>query len=275
VIRRQLIDRSHKLSITRQCELMGISRSTVYYEPRPESSLNLELMRVMDEVFIEYPFFGVPGMYKWLRNRLNYRVNYKRIERLYRLMGLQSVAPKPNTSKRAPCSYVYPYLLRDLIIKGPNHVWAADITYVPMTRGFMYMFAIIDIYSRYVVGWDISSTMEAPWCCQVLCDAIGRFGKPKILNTDQGSQFTSDLWVSSLRTNTIDISMDGKNRAIDNVFIERFWRSLKYEWIYLHPTGDGRELYSGVKDYIHFYHVDRYHSSLNDSTPFSVYQQKS
>lgn len=268
------IDWNHSLSIQKQCELLDISRSTAYYRPRPESELNLMLMFLMDRHYLDHPELGVPGMYAWLRYTKGQLINYKRVERLYSQMGLQSIAPGPNTSKKTTGVYVYPYLLSTIEVTTPNQVWAADITYIPMPVGFMYKFAIIDLFSRYLVGWDISSTMEASWCCQVYKDCLKRHGSPGIINTDQGSQFTSNEWVDSVRDSGAKISMDGKNRAIDNVFIERYWRSLKYEWVYPHPASTGQELYGGIKTYVRYYNEERLHSSLQHQTPFAVYRPK-
>lgn len=269
-----MVDTKGELSIAAQCSLLGIHRSGWYREPRRESQLNLRLMRLMDEKYLQCPFYGVPRMYTWLRMDKGFEVNYKRVERLYKQMGLRALLPAPDTSRRHPSSYTYPYLLRGLEITTCNQVWSADITYIPMKAGYMYLFALMDVYSRYVVGWDVSSSMDASWCTAVLQQACKKHGRPKILNTDQGSQFTSDEWINALKKRKIAISMDGKGRAIDNIFIERFWWSLKHEHVYSNPADDGLDLFAGLRKYIHFYHVERRHGNLNKLTPSMVYQQK-
>jgi len=276
--RRLHVDRAHeKLSIVRQCDILGIHRSGFYYKPVGESNLNLELMRLMDEHFMLHPWLGVPRMTEWLNKDKGYSVNHKRIERLYRLMGLQAVGPKPNTSRPLKSHKVYPYLLRNLTIEGPNHVWAMDITYIPVQRGYLYLVAVIDLFSRYVVNWSLSNTMTAQWCTEVLDEAIRKHGRPRILNTDQGSQFTSEEFTGYVDAEhpdgTITLSMDGKGRAIDNIFIERLWRSLKYEHVYLFPASDGVQCYQGIKAYFRYYNTMRRHQSLNGQTPQTIYQQ--
>ena len=267
-----LVDKDHQtLSMTRQCELLGISRSMCYYQPKGESSLNLELMRLIDEQYMKYPFMGVSRMSVWLNMDMGYHVNEKRIRRLYRLMGIEAIAPKPNTSKPGKGHKVYPYLLRGLEIDRPNQVWATDITYVPVQGGYLYLMAIIDLYSRFVVGWSLSNTMQADWCKQVLEQAIETNGAPQIVNTDQGSQFTSQVFTGFVGKSGIQMSMDGKGRAIDNVFIERLWRSVKYERIYLYPASDGLECYKGLKQYFEFYNYQRRHSSIDHQVPVHRY----
>jgi putative transposase len=266
--KRHLVHRENSpLSIVKQCELLEIHRSGIYFKPKLESLLNLRLMRLIDEKFIDCPFYGVPRMTTWLNEDMGYAVNHKRIERLYKVMGIQSIFPKKNLSKRNQKHKIYPYLLKNLIINRPNQVWQADITYIPLERGFMYMVAIIDVYSRKVLNWSISNTMNVEWCLQVYEDAIKQFGCPEILNTDQGSQFTSPIFTKASIDRDIKISMDGKGRALDNIFIERFWRALKYEHIYLNPANGGLELYEGVRKYIGFYNTERRHTSINNNTP--------
>lgn len=266
--KRHLVHRENSpLSIVKQCELLEIHRSGIYFKPKLESLLNLRLMRLIDEKFIDCPFYGVPRMTTWLNEDMGYVVNHKRIERLYKVMGLQTIFPKKNLSKRNQKHKIYPYLLKNLIIDRPNQVWQADITYIPLERGFMYMVAIIDVYSRKVLNWSISNTMNVEWCLQVYEDAIKQFGCPEILNTDQGSQFTSPIFTKASIDRDIKISMDGKGRALDNIFIERFWRALKYEHIYLNPANGGLELYEGVRKYIGFYNTERRHTSINNNTP--------
>lgn len=272
--KRHMVSKEHtQLSIVRQCEVLEIHRSGIYFKPRPESGYNLHLMRLIDEKFLDCPFYGVPRMTTWLREDMGHRVNPKRIERLYKLMGLQTIFPKKNLSKRNKEHKIYPYLLKNLPITKPNHVWQADITYIPLERGFMYMIAFIDVYSRKVLNWSISNSMTADWCLQVYEDAIIQYGAPQILNTDQGSQFTSPIFTKASLDRNIKISMDGKGRALDNIFVERFWRILKYEHIYLRPANGGIELYEGVKKYIDFYNQNRRHSSIGNITPDSCYQQ--
>ncbi len=235
-----MISRGHStLSIEQMCVLLTICRSSLYIKSKGESIKNLELMRLMDEHYMEHPYKGAPRMHKYLTLDLGYKINSKRTARLYYdVMGLRAIMPGPHTSKRNKDHKVYPYLLRDLVICRPNQVWAMDITYIPMEKGFLYLTAIIDLYSRFVVGWSVSSTMDSEWCAQVLQEAVSIYGKPEILNTDQGCQFTSEHFTTTVtKTLKIRLSMDGRGRATDNAFIERLWRSVKYEKIYLFPPG--------------------------------------
>jgi putative transposase len=272
--RKQHIDKANQLSVVHQCELLQVHRSGFYYQPVPESPFNLELMRLIDEKHMLHPWLGVPRMTKWLRLDMGQRVNHKRVERLYELLGIQAIGPKPNTSKPGKGHKVYPYLLRKLVIDRPNQVWAMDITYVPVQGGYLYLVAVIDLFSRYVVNWSLSNTMTSKWCKQALEEAIRQFGKPEILNTDQGSQFTADEFTQYVINDLeIRLSMDGKGRAIDNIFIERLWRSVKYEHVYLLPASDGLECYQGLKTYFSYYNEERRHQSLNDQTPLTVFQQ--
>jgi putative transposase len=271
------IDKAEKLSISRQCELIEVTRSSFYYKPVGESILNLELMRLIDQEYLLHPWLGVPRMTTWLREDKGFKINPKRIERLYRLMGLSATGPKPNTSKKGKgkCHRVYKYLLRGLKIERPNQVWAMDITYIPVQNGYLYLCAIIDLYSRFVVGWSLSNTMTSEWCKKTLKGAIDQYGRPEILNTDQGSQFTAYEfcnWVTHPEQ-SIRLSMDGKGRAIDNIFIERLWRSVKYEHVYLFTASDGLECYKGLKKYFDYYNTQRRHQSLNQQTPLTVYEQ--
>ena len=230
--KRHLVSRENApMSIVKQCELLEIHRSGIYFKPKLESTLNLKLMRMIDEKFIDCPFYGVQRMTTWLRDDMGCIVNHKRIERLYKVMGLQTIFPKKNLSKRNQKHKIYPYLLKNLPIVRPNQVWQTDITYIPLERGFMYMVAIIDVFSRKVLNWSISNTMNVEWCLQVYEDAIKQYGCPEIINTDQGSQFTSPIFTKASLDRDIKISMDGKGRALDNIYIERFWRALKYEHI--------------------------------------------
>jgi putative transposase len=271
--RRTLVVKAKKeISISRQCDLLGIHRSGYYYKASKEKPLNLELMEQIDKCYTQYPFMGVPSMTQWLTKDMGYKINKKRVERLYRLMGIYGIVPGPHTSKGNKEHKKYPYLLRNLTITHSNHVWGIDITYIPIKGGYMYLIAIIDLYSRFVVGWSLSNTMEAEWCVEVVNKAIKEHGKPEILNSDQGSQFTSDLFTQNLIDQFITISMDGKGRATDNIFIERLWRSLKYEDIYLKVYENGVDLYNGVQAYLKYYNQQRRHSSIDYKFPFQVYQ---
>lgn len=268
--KRQLIDTRHpKLSIACQCELLGLSRSSYYYEPIGESAVNLKYMKLIDRQFLDTPFYGVKRMTYYLRN-LGYVVNEKRVRRLMRLMNLQAIYPKPRTSSSHLGHEKYPYLLRNVPITYSNQVWSTDITYIGMKRGFMYLVAIIDWYSRYVLSWEISNHMETGFCISTLKKALEQ-AKPSIFNTDQGTQFTAQAFTQVLKDHQIQISMDGKGRAIDNVFIERLWRSVKYENIFLKQYNNGIELWQGLKQYFDFYNHQRPHLSLNGRTPVAVY----
>ena len=261
-----------ELSVVRQSELLCIHRSGIYYTPCMESPFNLDLMKVIDEQFLKMPFYGISRMTEHLKSK-GYLVNIKRIRRLYRLMDLRAIFPVPRTTWANKKHKKYPYLLRDLVINRPNQVWACDITYIPMRHGFMYLVAIIDLYSRFVVNWGISNSLEADFCLEVLKEAIKQHGKPEIFNTDQGVQFTCQEFIEVLENNGIAISMDGKGRAIDNIFIERLWRSVKYEDVYLHAYDDGLALYRGMQQYFEFYNNRRVHQGLNYKIPVQLYRQ--
>ncbi len=266
-VRREMIEKGHpSLSIARQCELMEIHRSGMYYAPVPENEENLLLMRLIDEQYYRTPFYGIRKVTAWLQSK-GYNVNRKRVRRLMGIVGWQTIFREMRTSIAAQGHKIYPYLLKGLPILMANQVWAMDISYIPMKNGFMFLTAIIDQYSRYVVHWSISNTMTAEWCAQVLQEAIRMHGRPDIFNTDQGSQFTSDVFTNVLIENGIQISMDGKGRAIDNIFIERLWRSVKYEDIYLNCYEDGLALYKGMEAYFQFYNRERPHQSLDYDTP--------
>ena len=244
----------------------------MYYKPAKTSDLNLELMRLIDEHYLEHPYMGARRMHVWLKEDLNYDISLNRIENLYyNKMSLRSILPGPHTSKRNKEHKVYPYLLRNLRINKPNQVWATDITYIPMEKGFMYLIAVIDLHSRCLVHWSVSNSMEAEWCSEFIQEAFDKYGIPEILNTDQGSQFTSDSFTTTVLSAGVKLSMDGKGRATDNAFIERFWRSIKYEKIYIHPPKNGKDLYEKVKEYIYYYNEERRHSSLNDLIPITQY----
>lgn len=257
--------------MARQCKLLKVNRSSVYYKPKKESSLNIELKQLIMEKYNQCPYYGVPRMYNWLRRDKGYTINKKRVERLYKEMNLHAVMPKRNLSKSVKSHKKYPYLLKDIEINRINQVWQTDITYIPMKKGFMYLTAIIDVYSRMIVSWSVSNTMSSKWCKSVIKNAIDKYGKPEIVNTDQGSQYTSEEFISFLKENEIKISMDGKGRATDNIYIERLWRSIKYENLYLHSYENGLELYHGIKKYFKFYNTERRHQSLDYSTPAEVF----
>lgn len=268
--RYELLDASSALSIRQQSKLLNIPRGKYYYQPRSESSLNIYLMDLIDRQYQRTPFYGVPRMTDYLRN-LGHQVNHKRVERLYKVMDIRALGPNPYTSKADPTAYKYPYLLRDLEIIYPNQVWAADITYIGLRHGYMYLFAIMDLYSRYILTWDISNNMTADWCAGVLKECLEWHPTPEIFNTDQGSQFTADVWIHQLKDNGIQISMDGKGRAIDNIFIERFWRSYKYEYLYFNVPNGGKELFDDSEEYFRFYNFERRHQSLNRVPPAEHY----
>jgi putative transposase len=269
--RREFVEPNHRLSIRQQCEVLNIHRSGLYYVPKGEKQENLEIMRLMDEHYLKHPTEGVLRMQDFLL-ALGFVVNHKRVRRLLRLMGLMAIYPKKNLSKLGLKKYIQPYLLKGLNVTHPNQVWAIDITYVPMKKGFLYLTAIIDIYSRYVVGWGISNTLQTEAVLSVLDQAIKDHGKPEIINSDQGSQFTSEAWIEYLKSKGIKISMDGKGRAIDNIFIERFWRSLKYDYVYLNPANDSIELYQGVKQYMHYYNYELHHQGIGRRVPAELYK---
>ncbi len=265
-----MIDPLVKLPIVKQCELLDLSRSTYYYVPLGESEDNLELMEKIDRIYMEHPSMGSRQITATLL-RSSVPVNRKRVQRLMRLMEIASIAPSPFTSQPIVGHKKYPYLLRDLTIEHRNQVWATDITYIPMSKGFMYLVAILDLYSRKVLSWRISNTMTVDFCLSALREAISVYGTPEIFNTDQGSQFTSDEFTGMLIDHGIAISMDGKGRAIDNVFVERLWRTIKYEYIYINPVENGLELRDGLDKYFKWYNGERPHSSLDNMAPDEIY----
>jgi putative transposase len=258
------------LSIRRQCELIRLNRSTFYTEPAGETAFNLHLMRRIDEQYLRTPFYGYPRMTAALR-RKGYTVNRKRVARLMQKMGLQAVFPRQKLSQPAPGHKIYPYLLRGLSITQPNQVWSADITYSPLVQGFMYLVAIIDWYSRYVLAWRLSNTLEGTFCLAALDEAL-QHSRPTIFNTDQGAQFTALAFTGRLTDAQVRISMDGRGRALDNIFVERLWRSVKYEDIYLKDYAAVPALTSGLHDYFQFYNHERPHQSLNYRVPADVHQ---
>jgi len=266
------ITEDKRLSIRKQCELLGVSRSQVYYKHSEESSENLQVMRLMDEHYLNHPTYGVFQMQDYLLS-CGLIVNHKKVRRLLRKMGIMAIYPKRNLSKLGLAKYIRPYLLRGIEIKRPNQVWAIDITYIPMAKGFMYLTAIIDVYSRYIVGWSVFNTLDAENSLTVLLKAIDDYGKPEIINSDQGSQFTCALWIEYLEKENIKISMDGKRRAIDNIFIERFWRTLKQDYVYLHPATDGAELFTGLKAFFNYYNTKKAHQGIGRITPEKLYKK--
>jgi putative transposase len=265
-----MIEPTHPtLSIRRQCELIGLNRSSYYFEPADESAFNLHLMRLLDEQYLKTPFYGYPKMTIELQ-RQGYMVNRKRIARLMQIMGLQAIVPKRKLSQPAPGHKIYPYLLRQVAITHPHQVWSTDITYVPLRQGFMYLVAVIDWFSRYVLAWQLSNTLEGSFCLEALELALSQ-GKPEIFNTDQGSQFTAAVFTGRLEAANIAVSMDGRGRALDNIFVERLWRTVKYEDIYLKDYDSVPALQQGLHDYFQFYNHARPHQSLDYRTPAEVH----
>jgi putative transposase len=265
------VTEKESLSKRQQCELLDINRGSLYYKPTGEKQENLDIMRMMDEHHLEHPTDGVLRMQDYLFLK-GFLLNHKRVRRLMRKMGLMAIYPKRNLSKMGLAKYIKPYLLKGLVIDHPNQVWAIDITYIPMKKGFMYLTAIIDLYSRYVVAWNISNTLDAESSLNVLKNAISLFGAPEIVNSDQGSQFTCELWTAFLESQGIKISMDGKGRALDNIFIERLWRSVKYDYVYLNPANDGNELYQGLRKYFDYYNHQRAHQGIGRQIPMDLFK---
>jgi len=270
--RRAMVERPGvDLSVRRQCALLNLARSGVY-RPKPVIGADdLALMRRIDELHLELPFYGSRRMTFEL-NKEGRGVNRKRVQRLLRVMGIEALVPRPGTSKPAPGHKIYPYLLRGLAIAEPNHVWAADITYIPMARGFLYLVAIIDWVSRAVLAWRLSNTIDSRFCVEALQEALERYCKPKIFNTDQGAQFTSTAFTDKLEKPGVAISMDGRGRFMDNIFIERLWRSIKYEEVHLKAYADGREARAGIGSWMTFYNFRRPHQAMNNQTPMAVWR---
>lgn len=262
------VEPSPDYSIRRQCRLAGIPRSAIYYKPAPETAANLLLMRLIDEQYMKHPEFGYPRMTDWLNDK-GHRVNHKRVARLMRKMGIQAITPGPHTSQPAPGHKIYPYLLRGVAVERVHQVWSSDITYIPMAHGFMYLVVVIEWYSRYVLAWELSNSLESTFCVSALKRAL-TLGTPEIFNTDQGSQFTSDAFTDVLREKEIAISMDGRGRALDNVFIERLWWTLKYEEIYPKAYAEGHSLHRGLDYYFDYYNNERKHSALDKHPPAQV-----
>lgn len=268
--KRALLEPDHPtISVRRQCALLGLNRASYYYQAQPIDPLNLDLLRRIDQQYMETPFYGVPRMTAVLRAQ-GYAVNRKRVRRLMRQLGIQAVMLRKRPVTSTPGHRVYPYLLRDAVIDAPDQVWCADITYVPMPLGFVYLVAIMDWFSRCIIAWEISTSLEGSFCCAALDRALLR-GTPTIFNTDQGSQFTAQAFTSRLETAGVQISMDGRGRVFDNIFIERFWRSVKYEHLYLHDYQTVPAAVAGIRDYMHFYNTQRLHQSLDYRAPAAVY----
>lgn len=266
-----MINKEAALPLVKQCQLLGVSRASLYYQQAPVSDEDLTVMRVLDEVHLLRPFLGSRRLVDELAER-GLRVNRKRVQRLMRLMGIEATYPKPKTSQAAEGHKVYPYLLRNFKPERANQVWVSDITYLPMARGFCYLVAVMDLYSRKILSWQVSNTLDSRFCIQALEEALKRYAKPDIFNTDQGAQFTAATFTNALEQRGVRISMDGKGRWIDNVFIERFWRSLKYEEVYLYAYADLKEAKRGVERYIRYYNGERRHSSLDKQTPNESYK---
>jgi putative transposase len=270
--RQAMLDKSAEMSTVKQCALLGLNRSSLYYVPVSPAEEELLLLRLLDELHLTLPFAGSRRLVSELEAR-GYRVNRKRVQRLMRVLGIEALCPKPGTSKGNKHHKIYPYLLKGVVINKPNQVWAADITYIPMSRGFCYLVAILDVFSRKILAWRLSNTLDVRFCLEALEEAIHYYGSPEIFNTDQGAQFTSETFTAKLLQHTIRISMDGKGRWKDNVFIERFWRTLKYEEVYLHAYTDLNDARHHLLAYLSYYNSQRTHSSLNHHTPDAVYTQ--
>jgi putative transposase len=259
-----------KLSLSRQCNMLHVSRSSMYYKPRPINTEDLKLMRLIDEQYMKTPCWGSRSMHNFLR-RLGYKINRKRVQRMMRLMGLEAIYPRPRTSRPHPEHKVYPYRLRDVDINRPNQVWATDITYIPMSRGFMYLVAVMDWHSRKVLSFKVSNTLDSDFCVEALQEALRLYDPPEIFNTDQGTQFTSKDFTETLKSRGITISMDGKGRVRDNIFIERLWWTVKHQYLYQHAFDTGSQLRAGLKYWFEFYNSQRSHQALDDMTPDEVY----
>jgi putative transposase len=265
-----MIDRGGKLAVKRQAQLLDLSRSNVYYTPRPVSDRDLALMRRLDELHLEAPFYGARKLAAALR-REGHEVGRRHVTTLMRRMGIEALYRRPRTSIPARGATIYPYLLENVVIERPNQAWASDLTYLPMAHGFLYLMAILDIASRKVLAWRVSNTMSTDFCVEALEEALSMFGPPEIFNTDQGSQFTSEDWTTPLKAAGVAISMDGKGRWIDNIFIERLWRSVKYEDVYLHAYASGSDARQSLRNYFAFYNARRVHEALGYATPDEVY----
>jgi putative transposase len=268
---RQLVEPGHaQLSLRQQCQLLGLSRSSLYYSAKPVDEEDLALMRLLDQQYLRTPFYGVRRMTRWLRQE-EWTVNEKRVRRLLRLMGLEAIYPRPRLSEASAEHRKYPYLLKGLTIDRPGQVWSTDITFIPMTQGWLYLTAVLDWFSRYVLSWRLSNTLDGLFCLEALEEAMAGHGRPEIFNSDQGVQFTSAAFTGALEREGIAISMDGRGRALDNVFVERLWRTVKYEEVYLKGYRDGQEAHQGLSRYFPFYNQQRSHQSLDYLTPAAVY----
>ena len=272
MMRQAWIDKKDDIAVSRQCDLAGVSRATLYAQQKPKvvDEDDELLKRLIDEEYTRHPFYGTRRMVVYL-GRCGHTVNRKRVQRLMRSLGLAGMAPGPNTSRAHPQHKVYPYLLRGVVVNRPNQVWSTDITYIRLAHGFVYLVAIIDWYSRCVLSWRISNSMETAFCVDCLEEALRLHGKPEIFNSDQGSQFTSERFTDVLKREGIEISMDGRGRAYDNIFVERLWRNVKYENVYLHGYASVTELFMGLSEYFAFYNTERPHQSLGNRTPHAVY----
>lgn len=268
--RLSLVDKKARISIHKQCDLLSVSRSNLYYKPLSESDLNLILMKEIDQIHLKNPSFGIRRIANELEE-LGYHVNRKRVARLMKLIGIETIYPKRNLSKLGKAKYIHSYLLRGLEINHRNQVWQIDITYVPMEKGFMYLTAVIDVYSRYIVGWQLSNSMEKETQTELINSLISQYGKPEIINSDQGSQYTSSNWVECLKSHGVKISMDGKGRATDNIYVERFFRTIKYDYIYLNPAKTGLDLYQGIKKFINGYNK-RKHQGIKNQKPKDLFK---
>ena len=265
-----MINRTHALPVVRQCQILGLSRSTAYYQPTPVSGTELALMRRLDELHLRHPFAGARMLRDLLRQE-GQAIGRRHVATLMRRMGLEALYRKPRTSHRHPAHPIYPYRLRDLTISRPNHVWAADITYIPMAQGFVYLFAVLDWASRRVLAWRLSNTLTTDFCLEAVQDALAHYGTPEIFNTDQGCQFTSQEFTGSLKDHGIQISMDGRGRCHDNIFVERLWWTVKHEWVYLRPCDNGIEQHRSLTACFDWYNQRRPHQSLNWQTPDETY----
>jgi putative transposase len=270
--RQKMVDSKEKLSLSKQCILLKVNRNFLYFVPKGECEENIMMMDLLKKQYIVTPFYGYRKMTVWFEKH-DFNINEKRVRRLMKLVNWQTIYREPRTTIAVKEHKKFPYLLKGLEITKRNQVWATDITYIPMNKGFMFLCAIIDLRTRYVLSWDVSNTMTAEWCTGVLQEAIDKHGKPEIFNTDQGSQYTSEVHTKLLIDSDIKISMDGKGRAIDNIFIERLWRSVKYENVYLQAYSNTLELYKGLKEYFKFYNYERFHQSLDYQTPGEMYNK--
>jgi len=267
-----MIEPEHKkISVRRQCALLSLSRSAFYRKPKPVSAEDVRLMNILDEIYTKRPFYGSRRMKKELFERAGVRVNRKRVQRLMGLLGLEALYPKPNLSRRNSAHKIYPYLLRNVEVTRPNQVWASDITYIRTAAGFVYLTVIMDWFSRKVLSWRLANTLDGSFCVEALEEALLRYGTPTLFNTDQGGQYTSEAFTGVLIEHGVQISMDGKGRALDNVFVERLWRSVKYEDVYLKGYETMQEAKTGLREYFRFYNEERFHQGLDERTPDAVY----